>query len=579
MGAVMAGRETSTARGVARTWLADHVLLVVLGAAAALLLLIVGYPLCWLVLTAVGLPGQLTAQPIVQVFTDPANLRPILNTVVLAVGVGASSIVLGVPLAWATARTDMPARRAIQALIFMAYISPPYLTALAYISLLGPRAGYFNRLLHLVHLGPLNVFSMGGVIGVIALHGFAYTYFLTYDALRSVDAPFGETARILGARPWAVLRRITLPLVVPGITAGALLAGIQAMADFGPQSFLGLPAGIVFLPTEIYGAFNTYPPRWAQTASVSLVLIVLTVIGLALQRAYLGRRSFVTVSGRGVRVERSPLGSWRVPAFVGCLVIVFFTTIAPFAVLVAAALSKDWTKAPLAQNLTLGNFATALFGNQVSSRGIVNSLKLAAGAATVGTALGLLIAYLDQRTLIRLRRIPDYLAALPLGLPGTVIAFGFILAAVHPPFQFLYATLWILLCVYVARFVPLAARTAGAALRQVDPVLEEAGRITGASWGRCLLRILVPILRGGLATAWLLIFIPALGELSATILLYSSGGETISVAIFTLNDLGQFEPVAALAVFTIALTLAAAGLLQWLSSRGPGVSAEQVQLR
>jgi iron(III) transport system permease protein len=559
--------------------LGDQVPGLVLGATAFFLLLLVGYPLLWLVLTSFGIPDDLSLSHIIRVFTDPRNLHPVENTLLLAVGCGVGSIFLGVPLAWATARTDMPARRAIQALVAMAYITPPYLTALAYIILLGPQAGYFNRLLRLFHLGPLDIFSMGGVIAVVTLHGFAYTYFLTYDALRSLDAPFSETARILGASPFAVLRRIVLPLVAPGITGGALLAAVQAMADFGPQAFLGLPARIVFLPTRIYGALGSYPPRWADTAAMSLVLILLTVAGLYAQRVYLERRSFVTVGGRGVRVERSSLGRWGWLALLGCLGIVFFSTIAPFGVLAAAAFSRNWTLPLAAGNLTLANFQTALITDQVSSRGVLNSFGLAAGAATVGTLLGLFVSYLEQRTQIRGRRLLDYLAGLPLGLPGTVMAFGMILAFIRPPFQFLYATIWIILAAYVARFVPLAVRTTSASLRQVDPVLEEAARITGASWGRTLVRILAPVLRSGLLTAWLLVFIPALSELSATILLYTSGTETISVAIFRLSDLGQFEPVAALAVFTIAVTLVAAGLLQWLGSRGGAQTVRELPVR
>ena len=134
------------------------------------------------------------------------------------------------------------------------------------------------------------------------------------------------------------------------------------------------------------------------------------------------------------------------------------------------------------------------------------------------------------------------------------MAVGVLLAFIRPPFA-IYGTLWILLVAYVARFVPLAARSANATLRQIDPSLEEAARISGASRLASLWRILLPLARPGLVVAFLLVFIPALSELSATILLYSGGTETISVAIYRLNDLGQLEVVAALAVFTIFVTL------------------------
>ena len=147
------------------------------------------------------------------------------------------------------------------------------------------------------------------------------------------------------------------------------------------------------------------------------------------------------------------------------------------------------------------------------------------------------------------------------------MAVGVLQAFIRPPLV-LYGTIWILLVAYVARFVPLAVRSANASLRQIDPSLEEAARIAGASWAQSLRYILVPLARPGLIVAFLLVFIPALSELSATILLYSSGTETISVAIFRINDLGQLEVVAALAVFTTIVILVVSLLLNGLAARG-----------
>jgi iron(III) transport system permease protein len=550
---------------------------VVLGVAVLALLLLVGYPLLWLLLGALGLPGEVVLDHFVRVYTRAQNFEPLKNTLVLALGTGLLSVALGVPLAWATARSDMPLRRLIQALVALAYITPPYLTALAYIILLGPEAGYINRLLRWLlgfEAGPLNVFSMGGIIFVIGLHVFAFTYFLTHSALSAVDAPLEESGQMLGAGRWTVIRRITLPLVAPAITGGALLAAVDSMALFGPQAFLGLPAQIVFLPTRIYGLLGSYPPRWGDASALSLILVLLTVAGLVIQRGYLERRSFVTIGGRGVRTRRIRLGAWRWPLLAFCLLVVFFAAIAPVAVLAAAAFSETWTEPLSPANLTLRHFRVALLEDQVAVRGIANSFTLATGAGMIAVLLGLAIAYIDLRTTIRGRRLLDYLAILPLGLPGTVMAVGVLLAFIRPPLV-LYGTIWILLAAYVARFVPLAVRSANATLRQIEPALEEAARISGASWLQTVRLVLVPMARPGLIVAFLLVFIPALSELSATILLYSSGTETIAVAIFRLNDLGRLEVVAALAVFMLAVILAVSLTLNWLASRyGSPVASE-----
>jgi iron(III) transport system permease protein len=539
----------------------------VLGAAAVLLLFLVGYPVLWLILAAFGLPGDLGFEHILRAFTRPQNYAALINTLQLAFGTGVMSVLIGVPLAWATARTDMMLRNVVHALVALSYITPPYLTALAYTILLGPDAGRFNRVLRLfvdVSSGPINIFTMGGIIFVFGIHVFAFTYFLTYSALCSVDASFEESAQILGARRWQTALRVNLPLVAPAITGGALLSAIDSLALFGPQAIIGTPAQIVFLPTRIYATIGSYPPRWGEASALSLVLVMLTVIGLALQRRYLDRRAYVTVGGRGVRINRISLGGWRWPLLVFCLAVVFFSAIAPVGVLVLTAFSKSWTDPLSLSNLTLAHFGTALFFDQVSVRGIINSVKLATASAAIALLIGASIAYLDLRTNVRGRRLLDYLAILPLGLPGTVIAVGILLAFLRLPIP-IYGTIWILLAAYVARFVPLATRSVNATFRQIDASLEEAGRITGASWWVAVRQILLPLSRPGLLVAFLLVFIPSFSELSATILLYTGGTETIAIAIYRLNDLGQLEVVSALSVFMIAVVLALSGLVNWLS--------------
>ena len=540
---------------------------VVLGFAVAVLLFLVGYPLLWLVLGALGLPQSIGVEHLQRAFSRPQNYSALVNTLELALGTGIMSIGLGVPLAWATARSNMALRSVVHALVALSYITPPYLTALAYIILLGPEAGQFNRILRAVfgfESGPINIFSLSGVIFVIGIHVFAFTYFLTYSALRSVDASLEESAQMLGARRWQTILRINLPLVAPAITGGALLSAINSLALFGPQAIIGTPAQIVFLPTRIYATIGSYPPRWGEASALSLVLVALTVAGLALQRGYLERRSYITVGGRGVRTKSVELGIWRWPLLAFCLSVVFFSAAAPIGVLAITAFSKSWTEPLSLANFTLANFDTALFGDQVSVRGILNSFKLATAAAALAVLIGASVAYLDLRTTVRGRRLLDYLAILPLGLPGTVMAVGILLAFIRLPVP-IYGTIWILLAAYVARFVPLATRSANATFSQIDPSLEEAGRVTGASWWHTIRRILLPLSRPGLLVAFLLVFIPAFGELSATILLYTGGTETIAIAIYRLNDLGQLEVVSALAVFTIAVVLMLAGLVSWLS--------------
>lgn len=533
-------------------------------------LVLVAYPLVWLFLGSLGVPRGLSLNAYWTLFTNAAYVQALLNTLALALGVALGSLVLGVPLAWATARTDLPASGLLRVLVAIAYMLPPYLTALAYIILAGPNSGHLNRLFTAVTgaaAGPFNVFSLGGVIFVISLHVFPIVYFLTHTALRSVDVALEQSAQILGASRWQTLRRVTLPMVTPAITAGVLLASIESMALFGPQAFLGTPARIDFLPTRVYSLLQRFPPLFAEASALAFALVVLTVLGLFVQRAFLERRSFITVTGKAGRVEVVRLGRWRPPLLVWCWSVVLVAVVLPLGVLTLAAFSKSWLDPFLPSNWTLQNFGYALFQEQTSQRGILNSLRLAAGSATLCMVLGLLVAYIDLRTTMRGRRLLDYLAILPLGLPGIVLAVGLLQAWIRVPLP-IYATIWMLLIAYAARFLPLAVRSANSALRQVDPSLEEAARITGAPWLQAITRVTAPLIRPGLLVGWILVFIPAMGELSATILLYTQGSETLAIAIYRLQELGRLEIVAALAVLTVVVTLLALAVAVRIAGRG-----------
>ncbi len=542
---------------------------VVLGLAALALLVLVGYPLVWLALGSLGLPTKLSLARYADIVGDPSYRQPLVNTVELAAGTAVLSVLFGVPLAWLVARTDVPAKRLIRTCTALAYIIPPYLTALAYIILAGPNAGVLNALFVAVtgaKEGPLNVFSMPGVIVVISVHAFAIVFFFTYSALLSVDATQEEAAWILGAGRLTTLRRITLPLVAPAITAGALLAAVISMALFGPQAFLGLPGRLFFLPTRIFSLFSRYPPDTAGASALAFALIVLTALGLGLQRWYLARRSYVTLGGKASRPAPLALGRWRWVGLAYALLVIGFAVFIPLFVLVSAAFSKNWVAGLSPENLTLENFQYALFQEQVTRRAVGNSLKLAVAAATAATLIGALVAYLNRRTTARGRQFLDYLSILPLGLPGIVLAVGIIQAWIRPPLV-LYGTIWILLVCYVARFIPVAVRSADASLAQVDPALEDAARIIGASWLQTFRTITARLIRPGLLVAWLLVFIPSMGELSATVLLYSSGNETLSVALYRLQELGRLEVVSAIAVFTVILTLLALVVAQRIAGK------------
>ncbi len=516
------------------------------------LLLLVVCPLASLVLGSVTDTHGLTLRHFASALSDPLYLVPLWNSVELGVLTGFFSALVGVPLAWAISRTNVPAKGFIQAVVNLSYISPPFLTAIAYVYLLSPRAGLINAFLRDVMGAPwltVNVFSMAGLVLVTVIHTFPFVFLLASSALQSVDASYEEAAQILGAGKLRTALTVTGPLVAPAILSGILLAFVNAIALFGSQAIIGLPGRVVTLTTRIYSLFD-YPPQYGVASALSLIFVAITMAALFAQRRFLARRSYVTLAGKGSRVQLLDIGPGRWLLLAFCVLVALVALVAPYGTLIAVSLSKSWGLA-FWKHLTFANYRFVL--TESGTRGaILNSLYLATAAASLVVVLGALIAWIDLRTRLRGRWILDYVALVPLGLPGMVMAVALIQFWLRLPLA-LYGTLTILLLAYVGRYVPLGTRAANTSLRQVDASLEESAGILGASWGRTMREITLPLIRPGLMAGWLLVFVPAIQELSASILLFSSKSVTIAVEIYNLYDTGYTEAVAALAMVNMMI--------------------------
>ncbi len=526
---------------------------IVMGAAIAALFILVVFPLCFLLIGSVWSEGRFTLEYFREALTGRLYLQALLNSLMLGAWTGLFSLLLGLPLAWAVARTNVPGKGLITLTANLSYLSPPFLTAIAFVNLFSPNAGLINAFFRDVAGIPwlgFNIFSMSGLVLVTVLHTFPYVFLLASSALQSVDASYEEAAQILGASKLRTVLSITTPLVMPAILSGVLLAFVNAIALFGSQAIIGLPGRIVTLPTRIYSLFD-FPAQYALASALSLLFVVITVAALYLQRAYLAKRSFVTLGGKGARPQLMDLGAWKWPLFGFCVVVFFVSIVLPYATLIAVSVSKSWGL-NFWQGLTLRHYHFVLFEYDVTQRAIMNSLGLAVVAATIAVFLGAIIGWIDIRTRIPGRKFLDYAALVPLGLPGIVMAVALIQFWLTMPIA-LYGTLTILLLAYVGRYIPLGVRAANTSLRQIDPTLEESARILGASWGHTLKEITLPLMRPGLFAGWLLVFVPVIQELSASILLFSSSSMTLAVAIYNLYETGYTEPVAALAMTNMAI--------------------------
>jgi iron(III) transport system permease protein len=530
----------------------------VLFAFSATLSLLIVLPLSWLVYYSVrDRAGGFTIANFVELATDPTFLDPLVTTVILASSSAAICCAVAAPMGWLVARTDMPLRRTVRALVTASFVTPPFLGAIAWELLAAPNSGLLNQLFRaLTGAEPdeylFNIYTLPGLIFVISCYTFPYVFVLVANTLDRMPGDLEDASSILGAGTWTTARRVTVPLAMPTLLAGALIAFLQAMTLFGSPAILALPAGFHTMTTKIWSLFQ-YPPKLELAAAASLPLLALTVALLRAEAIILGRRGYAVVGGRQSDPRRVALGRWKWVAFAAVLLVLLHPVFLPYAALLNAAFSRVPSEFVSFQNLTLHNIAFVFF--ELSSTGVAarNTLILCTSAATIGTVMAVVIAYITSRKVIGWHKALGFLATAPVAVPGIVLGVGLFLAYTRPPFV-LYGTLWILLIAFITIALPGAYQQLQSAFRVVSPDLEEASRILGATRLTTLGRITAPLLRTSVTATWCFIFIGVIRELSAAVMLFTSDTKVISVLIFDLNESGDLGAIAVLGIIMLVFT-------------------------
>jgi iron(III) transport system permease protein len=534
--------------------------MVVFGAVALVLCLLVLLPIGWLLWYAVtDEKGAVTIANFVRLVRDPLLLQPLLTTLAIAVAAGLSACVVAIPIAWLVARTDMPARHVIRALITASFVTPPFLGAIAWELLAAPNSGMLNQMLRpLLGLEQyeyvFNIYSQTGVVFAIACYTFPFVFTVLANALESIPADLEDASLILGGSNWHTLRRVTVPLVLPAILAGGLIAFLQALTMFGTPAILAMPAGFHTLTTRIWSLFQ-YPPQLNLAAAAAVPLLLITLAVLQLQRWLLGRRSFVVIGGKNSPPRRIKLKGWRWPALLLCLLALTNPVFLPYFALLKVALVKNLSDPPALSTLTFDHVRFALWEFSDTRRAMVNTMLLGIGSATVATSMVVVIAYLANRRLVPGHQALGGLVMAPLAIPGIVMGVGLFLVYSRPPFL-LYGTLWILMIAFVTMEMPAGFQQVQSALRGLHVELEEASRIFGASRLKALRQITAPLLRTTIIATWCIVFIGVIRELSATVLLTTSNTKVISVVIYDLNESGDLGAISVLGLALLIVTFA-----------------------
>lgn len=492
----------------------------------------------------------------------PEVLEAGVNTVVSSVLSAALATAAGAVLALLLDRTDLPGRGALRALVLLPFLIPPFIGAMAWMALLAP-TGIVNTL-RAALLGPgtdWSMFGAHGVVLVLAVHSYPLAYLVIALALRRVPAELEDAARISGAAPARVLRDVTVPLMRPGIAAAFLLTAVANMSDFGIPALLGLP--------ERYTTLTTLAYRYLASGSVPNPLPVVSALGTVLLLAALGavllqRRlpSGAELGGGGpARPVRLGRARWPLAGLValgGAAVCVV-----PLLALATQALLPAPGVPPTPENLTPATLVRAATSD-LALDGLRTSLGLALGAGALCALLGLAVASLVVRRGGRTGAAMDAVALLPQALPGLVIAAAWLLVGPHLG---IFNTPWIILGAYVMAFLALVVQAVRAPLASAPRSLEDAARLAGAGPLRALADV---VWRAGLPAAVLgggVVALTAVRELTISILLVAPGHQTLGVVIYSLQQAGDYNTAAALALLVALAGAAGLSLAAWAGTR------------
>lgn len=542
-----------------------------------IILLVLGftvfYPSIVLVARSFMTGQEISLSNYVTVFSDPGIVSSMINSLIVVVPATIIGTIMAIILAWIVTRTDLPGKGIWQTLLVIPYLIPPFIGAISWTYLLGP-VGFVNKWYMDIFnaADPLvDIYSLGGMIFVMAIYGYAIPYIMILPTMKKINASVEESARISGANTFRTLKDITIPILAPAIIGGMLLLFMYEMADFGIPAVLGAPDQINLMTTQIYYTIlsSDTPNHLEIAAAQSMLLVLLGIIGLHFYSKFTKSNKYVVVSGKSGSAENTKLGKWKIPIqiFLGLVVIVTF--IAPILAILVTGLSKVYGLPVSFSNMTLDNFKK-LFELEYIQRSLMNSLSLSVIAGIVVAFMGLIIAYMTLRGNAKGRGVMNALVAIPYAVPGTIVALAMIMAFSNKlpivGWQ-LYGTYAILLIAYLARFMNLGVTTLSGAIGQIDSSLEEASRISGATKFRSFIDVMLPLLRPSMYSAFFLVMIPALGEISLSALLWSVGNETIGVSVFSAQQEGKVVLTAALAILLLSFTILL-NLLVRLGSKG-----------
>ncbi|MCP8897120.1 iron ABC transporter permease [Shinella daejeonensis] len=527
-------------------------------------------PLVRLAMTGLS---ALAAGGAISVLADRALWAAAYYTLVTALWGTLISVAIGAFFAFVLTLTDIPGKGPLGFLFVLPMMIPPQVTALAWVQMSGPSSPLLKALGMAPPLGsPQPLYSAGGIALLYGVQHAPLVYLALRAGLMSVPRDGVEAALLSGASPFRTFRDIVLPLALPGMIAGAAIAFVSCIGNFGIPAILGIPASIYTLSTLIFTKFSAFTDRtFGEVALLSGIIALISVVGLAVQERALGRRDYRIAGQAGARATFS-IGGWKFIFLPLLAVLLFFMLVAPFLALLAGSLVPAYGVPLTFQTLSFHAFEEVLLRQTITRTAFANSLFLATVTALGLLALSVLAGYVLSRRRDAAASLVASLIEIPYALPGIVVAVAFILvfAAPLPVFNVtLYGTIWIILIAYFASFFAVSLKPVVSAYRQLDPALEEAARLAGAGFFTRLKDILVPLIAPAAGASVILVFLIACNELTVSALLWSTGTQTLGVVIYNLDDSGSSDVASALSVLVVMMVVIMMLLLEGMAKHLP----------
>ena len=525
-------------------------------------------PLSYLLIRSLFPKGSFSLESFKRVYTYDLNWTALINTLVISGLTTLFGVILAFPLAFLVGRTDMYGKKFFRTLFVTTYMVPPYVGAMAWLRLLNPNAGVLNKfLMQIFNLpkAPFNIYTVGGIVWVLTCFYYPYAFITISRAMEKMDPSLEEASRISGASPLKTLFKVTIPMMTPSIIAAGLLVFVASASAYGIPSIIGAPGQIYTVTTRIIDFVHIGSDEGLNDAMVLAVfLMVIANIVLYITTFVIGKRQYITMSGKSTRPNIVELGKWRMPITIIISIFSFFVVILPFVTVALTSFTVNMGKP-----ISLSNMSMSAWNKVFSRASILSSTKnsIIAGlaAAFFGIMISCIMAYLLQRTNVKGKRIPDFLITLGSGTPSVTIALALIISMSGKFKINIYNTLTIMIIAYMIKYMLMGMRTVVSAMSQVHPSLEEAAQISGANWLRMLKDVTLPLIGASIVAGFFLIFMPSFYELTMSTLLYSSNTKTIGYELYIYQTYHSQQVASALATAILLFVIIVNYLLNKLT--------------